>query len=70
MFLLQAEGHPFSSTWFIVGFAAVIVIMLAIDLFATGSKSHKISNKEALFWSIAWIGVAVIFGGFVYYFMG
>lgn len=70
MFLLQAEGHPFSSTWFIVGFAAVIIVMLAIDLFATGSKSHKISNKEALFWSIAWIGVAVIFGGFVYYYMG
>ena len=44
-------------------FAAVVVAMLAIDLFVfKGGKQHRVSLKEAGAWSAAWVAVATIFG--------
>jgi tellurite resistance protein TerC len=47
-------------------FAIVVLGMLIMDLGVFNRKSHEISNKEALLWSIAWIGLSMVFSGFLY----
>jgi len=53
--------------WLIVGFAIVILIMLLLDLGVFNKKSHVVSNKEAMSWSIVWISLAMIFSGIIYF---
>ena len=44
------------------GFAAVVLVMLAIDLFVVGGgKEHKVSLKEAGIWSVVWVSVSMLF---------
>ncbi|WP_266202754.1 TerC/Alx family metal homeostasis membrane protein [Pontibacter kalidii] len=59
-----------TNIYFISGFALLVVVMLLIDLGLFNKKAHKISNKEAAIWSCVWIGLAAIFGGLVYTFLG
>jgi len=59
-------NHPV----FIFGFAAIIIIMLIVDLGVFNKKSHAVSSKEALSWSIVWISLAMIFSWFIYNFIG
>lgn len=51
----------------IVGFAVVIIIMLLLDLGVFNKKSHEVSSKEALWWSITWIALSMVFSGVVYW---
>jgi tellurite resistance protein TerC len=51
----------------IIGFAIVILIMLMLDLGVFNKKNHEISNKEALIWSLVWIGFSMIFSLFIYF---
>ena len=45
-----------------VGFAGVVLVMLAIDLFvAGGGKQRRISMREAATWSVIWVGASLIF---------
>jgi len=53
--------------WLIVGFAIAIVVMLLLDLGVFNKKSHIVSNKEAMIWSIVWISLAMIFSGIIYF---
>lgn len=48
-------------------FAAVITVMLAFDLGIFNKSAHHVSNREALFWSITWIGLSMLFSVFIYY---
>ena len=37
------------------GFAAIVLVMLAIDLFVIdGGKEHRVSFREAATWSVVW----------------
>jgi len=46
------------------GFFAIVVVMLAIDLFVVGGgKQHRVSLKEAATWSGIWVGVSFLFAG-------
>ena len=56
-------NHP----WLIGGFAIAVVIMLLLDLGVFNKKSHTISNKEALSWTIVWIALSMVFSGVVYW---
>ncbi len=47
------------------GFAAVVTVLLAIDLFVVQRNTHEVSIKEAGIWSAIWIGVSVLFGLFI-----
>lgn len=51
-------------------FAVVIFVMLLLDLGVLNKKSHVISNKEAAFWSVLWISLAMGFSGIIYNYMG
>jgi len=59
------EGIGF---WF--GFVAFVVIMLVLDLFVFHKKDETIKIKQALLWSLFWVGLAVGFNIGVYYFLG
>lgn len=41
--------------------------MLLLDLGVFNKKAHEITNKEATLWSIVWVSLAIVFGGYVYY---
>lgn len=51
-------------------FNVFIVIMLVIDLVVFHKEEHEETIKEALIWTGVWIALALIFGIFVYYYMG
>jgi tellurite resistance protein TerC len=71
LFLQAAPANnPFTETYFIISFAVLVVVMLIIDLGVFNKKTHKITNREAITWSGIWIGLAIVFGFFVYMFLG
>ncbi|WP_139279789.1 TerC family protein [Rhodococcoides yunnanense] len=55
--------------WAWAAFAAVVVIMLAIDLLAHRG-AHIIGFKEAAWWSAVWVGVSLIFAVVVTFTLG
>ncbi|MFM7758711.1 MAG: hypothetical protein ACKO6J_07250, partial [Crocinitomicaceae bacterium] len=59
---MSGFDHPLLITVFV----AVILLMLFLDLGVFNKKSHAISNKEALTWTIVWISLAMLFSGFIY----
>lgn len=54
----------------IIVFAIAVVVMLLLDLGVFNKKSHEVSNKEAISWSLVWISLAMAFSGLLYYFAG
>ena len=55
---------------FWLGFVAFVLIMLSLDLFVFHKKDTAMKVKEALLWSVFWIGLAVLFNIGVYYLLG
>ena len=58
-----------SLSWW-VGFNILIIILIAIDLGVLHKKSHVISVKEALIWSLGWILISLTFNVGVYFWFG
>lgn len=50
------------------GFIVFVLGMLALDLGVFHRKSHEVSIKEALTWTAVWIGFAMLFNLFVFYY--
>lgn len=48
-------------------FLAIIIVLLLIDLLVVNKKNHAFSFKEAVGWSVVWIAISCIFGGWVYW---
>ena len=48
--------------WWWVGFNAMVLALLALDLGVFNRKAHIVSVREALWWSAVWIALAVAFG--------
>ena len=56
------------SFWLWTGFTAVVLVMLAIDLFVVGGgKQHRVSMREAATWSAVWVAVAMLFAGVLWW---
>jgi tellurite resistance protein TerC len=53
-----------------IAFNVLVLIAIALDLGVFHRKAHKISVREALAWSLVWIGLACGFGLSVLYFYG
>lgn len=60
MTYLQEEGS------ILIGFVLLIFSLLALDLYVFNKEAHKVSTKEALTWSVIWIGLGVLFGVYIY----
>jgi tellurite resistance protein TerC len=59
-----------AQTWLTVLFGVVVVGFLIADLGFFNKKSHKIEFKPALYQSLFWILISLIFGGLIYTFLG
>jgi tellurite resistance protein TerC len=57
-----------SIMWLI--FAAVISVMFLLDLAVFNRRSHEIGFREALTWTLVWVGLALAFNGAVWYYLG
>lgn len=57
-------------TYVIVIFAILIFGLLGVDLFVFNKEAHKVTNKEAINWSVLWIGVGLLFGAYIYFDFG
>ena len=56
--------------WMWAGFFAIVLVMLAIDLFVVGGgKQHRVSLKEAVTWSGIWVGVSFLFAGALWWYL-
>jgi tellurite resistance protein TerC len=53
-----------------VGFNLFVLLSLALDLGVFHRKAHKISIREAAFWSAVWIALALAFGYFIWHWHG
>lgn len=62
------ESFATGPMWF--GFIVFVLGMLAIDMFALGGRhAHKVSPKEALGWSLAWVAMALLFAGAMWWYL-
>jgi tellurite resistance protein TerC len=54
---------PFAEYWwFYAAFTLFVLIMLAVDLGVFHRRSHAVSFKEAVTWSVVWVILALLFG--------
>ena len=56
------------SIWLWVGFNVFVLAMLALDLGVFHRKSHAVSGREALIWSVVWISLSLVFNVLIYFF--
>ncbi len=56
-------GSP--TAW--LAFLVFVLVMLALDLGLLQRKAHTPSTREALGWSLVWIALACVFGGWVFW---
>jgi tellurite resistance protein TerC len=49
-----------------VGFNAFILLLLILDLGVFHRKAHEIETREAIFWSVVWLVIALAFAGLVW----
>jgi tellurite resistance protein TerC len=52
--------------WLWIGFNVFVLGMLALDLGVFHRKSHAVSTKEALIWSLVWISLSLVFNAVIY----
>jgi len=59
-----------NSTWLWIGFTALILFMLSLDLGLFNRKAHRIRYREAAIWSVIWVTLAACFAGVVFLLLG
>jgi tellurite resistance protein TerC len=64
---MDMAAHSF---WLWVGFGALILVMLSLDLGLFNRKSHTVTYRESAIWSAVWVSLAMIFGGVVFWHLG
>jgi len=54
---------PFADYWWFYGlFTLGVLVVLALDLGVFHREAHEVGFKEALGWSVFWVGLALLFG--------
>jgi tellurite resistance protein TerC len=59
-----------AQTILVILFAVIVVGFLIADLGFFNKKSHKIGFKSALYQSLFWIGISLVFGLLIFFFIG
>lgn len=52
------------------GFFIFVAVMLCLDLFVFHKNAHEVKFKEAMWFSVFWIGLALLFNAGVYFYLG
>ena len=64
---METIGNP----WLWAGFSGLVVIALLVDLvLMRHGGAHKVTFKEAAWWSLGWIALAMIFNGALWWYVG
>lgn len=64
------ELHSVVTPAFWGGFIVFVLAMLALDLYVLGGKeAHRVSPKEALAWTFAWVTLALTFNGLLWWWL-
>ena len=64
---METIGNP----WLWAGFGGLVVIALLVDLvLMRHGGAHKVTFKEATWWSLGWIALAMIFNGALWWYVG
>ncbi len=64
------ELTTFATPVFWIGFIIFVLVMLALDLFVLGGKTaHRVSAREAGAWTFAWVSLALIFNGLLWWWL-
>ncbi len=58
-------GHHGLAVW--LGFTGIVVALLILDLGVLNRRTHVLSFKEAVSWSLGLIGLALAFGAFLWW---
>ncbi|KJK59056.1 TerC family protein [Saccharothrix sp. ST-888] len=53
-----------------VGTIGVLIALVVADFFIGGRKPHEVSIKEAGTWTVVWVVLALLFGGFLWWHSG
>ena len=53
--------EPIGTPLLWAGFVALILGLLALDLGVFHRKAHVVEMKEAVVWSVVWVGLALLF---------
>ncbi|MFM7677559.1 MAG: hypothetical protein ACKO83_01780, partial [Roseiflexaceae bacterium] len=56
------------SIWIWVAFNVFVLAMLALDLGVFHREAHEVSMREAVSWSVVWIGLAMVFNVILYFY--
>ncbi len=56
------------NTLFFTLFMTFVVVMLVLDLFVFHKKDHVVGVKEAAWWTVFWVGMAMGFAVLIYFF--
>lgn len=52
------------------GFVGFVLLVLALDLYAFGGRrAHRVSSREAMCWVLAWMTLATLFGGLMWWYV-
>ena len=63
---MQTIGNP----WLYLAFFAIVIVMLLIDFMGFKQKEgQEVKLKTAAYWSIAWVTVASLFGGGLWFYL-
>lgn len=57
-------------TWLWIGFNVFVLAMLALDLGVFHRKAHVVTFKESMAWTVAWVGLALVFNLGLWHFAG
>ncbi|MGQ3051626.1 MAG: TerC family protein [Roseateles sp.] len=64
---MQSIGSPLM--WSL--FAAFVCVALLVDFFAMSKQgAHRVSTREAVIWSLVWVGVSLLFVGWLWWHLG
>lgn len=56
--------------WMWAGFFVFVVLMIAADLLLLGGgRSHRVTVREALGWSLVWIALALVFNALLWWYL-
>lgn len=62
--------HTIGTPLMWVGFTIIVAVALAVDLLVMRSKGpHKVGVREALLWSVCWIGLALVFNAGLWWYL-
>jgi tellurite resistance protein TerC len=52
------------------GFAVLITVMISLDLGVFNRKSHEVTFRESLTWTLVWVALALLFNAGILFFLG